>query len=168
MARFQITNSLLLISSVAHFTKRRDLENRKSLILVIRSHGTVLSGQPSHCYWWAFLLAFPSIMLHHSISFSPVCGTLALLNGPYHQTWAVWLEAVTYQWGDRCLRARQGHSYHSCSLCCCLRKSLSSHMRTFCYQLMLHPSITSSMNHVTPTIHTDRRSEKKSHDTHTW
>ena len=166
MACFQ-AKSVLLMSSLAHFAKRRDLENRKLLILLIRSHGTTFSGQLSRCYWWVFLRAFSSIMLHRSISFSPVCGTLALLNGPYHQTWAVWLEAVTCQWGDRCLRARQGHSCHSCSLGCGLRKNLSSRMHTCYYQLMLHPSMTSLMNHVTPTIQTDCRSEKQSHDTHT-
>ena len=161
------TKSVLLMSSLAPFAKRRDLENRKLLILVVRSHGTAFSGQLSCRYWWVFLRAFPSIILHRSISFSPVCGTLSLLNHQYHQTWAVWLEAVTCQWGDRCLRARHSHSCHSCSHSCGLRKNLSSRIHTCCYQVMLHPSMTSLMNHVTPTIHTHRRSEKQSHDTHT-
>ena len=47
MECFQITRSLLLMSSVGHFAKRRDLENRKLLVLVIRSYGTAFSGQLS-------------------------------------------------------------------------------------------------------------------------
>ena len=50
MAYFQITKLLLLMSSLAQFAKRRDLENRKLLVLVIKSHGTAFSGQLSCCY----------------------------------------------------------------------------------------------------------------------
>ena len=65
-------------------------------------------------------------MLCRNTSIFPGYEKLAPFHHPCRQTWAVSLEAVFCQWGDRCLHAIPSRSHHSYNHDWGLRMSWSS------------------------------------------